>query len=405
MTSADVLELLLVIAAAVVAPLVATSVRRFAMPAVVLEIAFGILLGPQVLGLVKPTAVTEALATLGLSMLMFLAGYELRLRSIRGRPLKLGIASWCISLVLAAGVGYVLHLVGGHSGEIVVPLALTTTALGTLLPVLRDAGVLHTEMGRYTLALGSVGEFGPILLIGLLLAGDDTVKSLAFLAGFAVLIVASALLASRTWNEGVVSAISRGLTSSSQLPVRMTMLFMLALTAVAIELGLDVLIGAFAAGIVARIASGGHDEEDETVSSTIYANKLEGIGFGMLVPVFFVLSGVAIDVRSLVQDPEVLVLVPVFLVLMLIVRAVPTFICYRHALDGEDRRALSVLSAAGLPLIVVITTIAVENGYLGSADAAAMVAAGMLSVLVFPAIALAMLGRKQSVPSEPGSGL
>jgi Kef-type K+ transport system membrane component KefB len=220
-----------------------------------------------------------------------------------------------------------------------------------------------------------------------------------------VLIVASALLASRTWNEGVVSAISRGLTSSSQLPVRMTMLFMLALTAVAIELGLDVLIGAFAAGIVARIASGGHDEEDETVSSTIYANKLEGIGFGMLVPVFFVLSGVAVDVRSLVQDPEVLVLVPVFLVLMLIVRAVPTFICYRHALDGEDRRALSVLSAAGLPLIVVITTIAVENGYLGSADAAAMVAAGMLSVLVFPAIALAMLGRKQSVPSEPGSGL
>jgi Kef-type K+ transport system membrane component KefB len=407
MTPEDVYQLTLVALAAVVAPLLVTTVRRFAIPSVVLEITFGIILGPQVLDLIQPTGLVDGLSTLGLSMLMFLAGYELKLDTIRGRPLTLASISWGMSVALAAIVGLVVHFVAGGHGEIVIPLALTTTALGTLLPVLRDAGVLRTPLGRYAMALGSIGEFGPIVLVALLLTGADTAQSVLVLAVFGLFVLGAARLANRPWGERIVSFIGKGLQSSSQLPIRLTLLFMLVLAAMANRLGIDVLLGAFAAGVVVRIPAAKYDdEEDESDASSIFGFKLEGIGFGMLVPIFFVVSGTRIDLASLFANPTTLLAVPGFLLLMLVVRAIPTFICYRKALERNQRRALAVMSATGLPLIVVITTIAVENGYISSADAAAMVAAGMLSVVILPAVSIALLGRVLEVrPIEPGAGL
>lgn len=407
MTPEDVYQLTLVALAAVVAPLLVSTVRRFAIPSVVLEITFGIILGPQVLDLIQPTGLVDGLSTLGLSMLMFLAGYELKLDTIRGRPLTLASISWGMSVALAAIVGVVVHFVSGGHGEIVIPLALTTTALGTLLPVLRDAGVLRTPLGRYAMALGSIGEFGPIVLVALLLTGSDTVQSVLVLAFFGLFVLGAARLANRPWGERIVSFIGKGLQSSSQLPIRITLLFMLILAAMANRLGIDVLLGAFAAGVVVRIPAAKYDdEEDESDASSIFGFKLEGIGFGMLVPIFFVVSGTRIDLASLFENPTALLAVPGFLLLMLVVRAIPTFICYRKALERNQRRALAVMSATGLPLIVVITTIAVDNGYISSADAAAMVAAGMLSVVILPAVSIALLGRVLEVrPIEPGAGL
>ena len=407
MTPEDVYQLTLVALAAVVAPLLVSTVRRFAIPSVVLEITFGIILGPQVLDLIQPTGLVDGLSTLGLSMLMFLAGYELKLDTIRGRPLTLASISWGMSVALAAIVGVVVHFVSGGHGEIVIPLALTTTALGTLLPVLRDAGVLRTPLGRYAMALGSIGEFGPIVLVALLLTGSDTVQSVLVLSFFGLFVLGAARLANRPWGERIVSFIGKGLQSSSQLPIRITLLFMLVLAAMANRLGIDVLLGAFAAGVVVRIPAAKYDdEEDESDASSIFGFKLEGIGFGMLVPIFFVVSGTRIDLASLFENPTALLAVPGFLLLMLVVRAIPTFICYREALERNQRRALAVMSATGLPLIVVITTIAVDNGYISSADAAAMVAAGMLSVVILPAVSIALLGRVLEVrPIEPGAGL
>jgi Kef-type K+ transport system membrane component KefB len=407
MTPEDVYQLTLVALAGVLAPLLVTTVRRFAIPSVVLEITFGIILGPQVLDLIQPTGLVDGLSTLGLSMLMFLAGYELKLDTIRGRPLTLASISWGMSVALAAGVGVVVHFVAGGHGEIVIPLALTTTALGTLLPVLRDAGVLRTPLGRYAMALGSIGEFGPIVLVALLLTGADTAQSVLVLAIFGLFVLGAARLANRPWGERIVSFIGRGLQSSSQLPIRLTLLFMLVLAAMANRLGIDVLLGAFAAGVVVRIPAAKYDdEEDESDASSIFGFKLEGIGFGMLVPIFFVVSGTRIDLASLFANPTTLLAVPGFLLLMLVVRAIPTFLCYRKALGRTQRRALAVMSATGLPLIVVITTIAVDNGYISSADAAAMVAAGMLSVVILPAVSIALLGRVlEARPIEPGAGL
>ena len=407
MTPEDVYQLTLVALAGVLAPLLVTTVRRFAIPSVVLEITFGIILGPQVLDLIQPTGLVDGLSTLGLSMLMFLAGYELKLDTIRGRPLTLASISWGMSVALAAGVGVVVHFVAGGHGEIVIPLALTTTALGTLLPVLRDAGVLRTPLGRYAMALGSIGEFGPIVLVALLLTVADTAQSVLVLAIFGLFVLGAARLANRPWGERIVSFIGRGLQSSSQLPIRLTLLFMLVLAAMANRLGIDVLLGAFAAGVVVRIPAAKYDdEEDESDASSIFGFKLEGIGFGMLVPIFFVVSGTRIDLASLFANPTTLLAVPGFLLLMLVVRAIPTFLCYRKALGRTQRRALAVMSATGLPLIVVITTIAVDNGYISSADAAAMVAAGMLSVVILPAVSIALLGRVlEARPIEPGAGL
>ena len=407
MTPEDVFQLTLVALAGVLAPIIVAALRRFAIPSVVLEISFGIVLGPQVLNLVQPTGLVDGLSVLGLSMLMFLAGYELKLDNIRGRPLRLAGLSWALSVVLAAALGLGLHLGGGESNAIVVPLALTTTALGTLLPVLRDAGVLGTPLGKYAMALGSVGEFGPIVLVGLLLTGSDPLQSLLVLGAFAALIVGSAFLANRSWGERIVTFIAKSLWASSQLPIRLTLLFMLALAAIANSFGIDVLLGAFAAGVVVRIAAAKHDdEEDETDASSIFGFKLEGIGFGMLVPIFFVVSGTRIDLKALFSQPSSALVVPGFLLLMLVVRAIPTFFVYRKGLERGQRRALAVMSATGLPLIVVITTIATENDYLSSADAAAMVAAGMLSVIILPAVSIALLGRvRETRPIEPGAGL
>ena len=407
MTPEDVYQLTLVALAAVLAPLLVGTVRRFAIPSVVLEITFGIILGPQVLDLIQPTGLVDGLSTLGLSMLMFLAGYELKLDSIRGRPLTLASISWGMSVALAAIIGLIVHFVASGHGEIVIPLALTTTALGTLLPVLRDAGVLRTPLGRYAMALGSIGEFGPIVLVALLLTGADTAQSVFVLAIFGLFVLGAARLANRPWGERIVSFIGKGLQSSSQLPIRLTLLFMLVLAAMANRLGIDVLLGAFAAGVVVRIPAAKYDdEEDESDASSIFGFKLESIGFGMLVPIFFVVSGTRIDLASLIANPTSLLAVPGFLLLMLVVRAIPTFVCYRKALERNQRRALAVMSATGLPLIVVITTIAVDNGYISSADAAAMVAAGMLSVVILPAVSIALLGRVlEARPIEPGSGL
>ena len=199
------------------APLIVAALRRFAIPSVVLEISFGIVLGPQVLNLVQPTGLVDGLSVLGLSMLMFLAGYELKLDNIRGRPLAAGRPQ--LGPVGRAGRRPRAGAAPGAAGEsnaIVVPLALTTTALGTLLPVLRDAGVLGTPLGKYAMALGSVGEFGPIVLVGLLLTGSDPLQSLLVLGAFAALIVGSAFLANRPWGERIVTFIAKGL--SGQLP-------------------------------------------------------------------------------------------------------------------------------------------------------------------------------------------
>lgn len=383
---------------AVLAPLLADLVkRRIRVPGVVLEIALGIVIGPQVLGLAEVTDIVSVFANLGLSFLMFLAGFEIALDRIKGRPLTRATQVWFVSLVLAVAAAGVLVIDGFAQEDILIALALTTTALGTLLPMLSDAKVLDSPFGAQVLSVGSVGEFLPIVAIALLLTTDSPGRTAVFLVAFIVLAVGATLLATRARTPRVVELLRRHVESSAQLPVRIAVVMMIGLVWVAAHLGLDVLLGAFAAGIIVRLFTEGEHE-------AVVASKLQAIGFGFLVPIFFVVSGMKFDLDALLDEPTTILRVPVFLALFLLVRGLPTLVGYRRDLDAPDRRALAFFASTALPLVVVITGIGLDTGRMLPENAAALVGAGMVSVLVFPLVAFALRGRGGASPA-PDAGL
>ncbi len=394
-TRTVMLCLLVAVAAVLISELLRT---RLPVPAVVLEVAGGILIGPDVLGLAHDTPLVSALSGLGLAVLMFLAGYELQLSRVRGGPLRAASVGWLVSLALGLLAGALLSLVADAVGELtsglVLGLALTTTALGTILPIVRDAGDLDTDFGRYVLATGAVGEFGPILAVAVLLSGQKPLRTAAVLLLFTAVAAAALVVAARPPRRPRLHrVVQRTLETSGQLAVRLTMLLVLFLVWVAGTLGLDVLLGAFAAGVVARTFLSGAAEETEVEA----VHRLEGIGFGFVIPVFFVVSGIRFDAAALLGDPGTLLLLPVFLGLFLLVRGVPSAWSVRAALSPAERGPLLLYASTTLPLVVVITTIGVDDGTLPTAGAAALVGAAMLSVLLLPLLALRWRGRSAAL--------
>ena len=384
MTAASITTLVVIAIVGVLSPILAELSGRLAVPEIVIQLLLGIIVGPAVLGLAHPDTIVNGLADLGLSFLMFLAGYELDLLRIRGRPLRLAAVGWVLSLALALGMAFGLVSTGLARDTVIIGLALTTTALGTLLPVLRDAGVLKTPFGSFFLAVGTVGEFGPIVAVALLLTKKDPRLTTLLLLIFVAVAVATALLATRPQPPRVVSILRRNLHSSAQLPVRVSLLLILLLVYLAYQLGLDVLLGAFAAGIVVRLFIEGEQ-------SAVVRGKLEAVGYGFLVPIFFIVSGMHFDLKSLTDRPSALLRVPLFLALMLVVRGTPALLLYRKVLPRNQRVPLALFSATALPIIVVITAIGTAEGRIRPENASALVAAGILSVLLFPALGLGRL--------------
>jgi Kef-type K+ transport system membrane component KefB len=383
-TEAAIPTLVLIAVAAVLGPIIAEQTRGLRIPSVVIELLLGIVMGPYVLKLAHPNGVVTALSDMGLTFLMFLAGFELELKRLKGRPLRLAVVGWLLSLALGLGFAFALVSSGLALDTLIVGLALTTTALGTLLPIIGDAGILTTRFGTYLVAVGTVGEFGPIVAVAVLLTGKDPVATSLLLVAFVVIATVTALLAARAHPPEVVALLRRHLQTSTQLPVRVSVLLVLLLVYLAFELGLDVLLGAFAAGIVVRLFTVGDDSE-------IIESKLQAIGFGFLIPIFFVVSGIHFDLHVLLHRPSALLRLVGFLALMLVVRGVPALVLYRRDLPRSARLPLAFFSATGLPLIVVITTIGTTEGRMLPENAAALVGAGVLSVLLFPAIGLRRL--------------
>lgn len=399
MTLSTTGTLVLIAIVAVISPILAELTGRLAIPGVVFEIALGIVIGPAVLGIAHPGSIIDALEDMGLSYLMFLAGLELDLARVRGRSLKLAGMGWVISLVLALWIAVGLTLIGTVLDALVIGLALTTTALGTLLPILRDAGLVEGRFGARIMAIGSVGEFAPIVAIAVLLDGRNPETTAFLLFVFVVVAVAAALMAARPRPPAVIRFLHRHVQSSAQLPIRISVLLIITLVFLAYRLGLDVLLGAFAAGIVVKLFVQGEDNH-------VVRGKLEAIGFGFLVPIFFIVSGMQFDLHALFATPTGLLRVPLFLVLLLVVRGVPTLLLHRRDLPRYQVAPLALFASTALPLIVVITTIGVEEGRMRPVNAAALVAAGMLSVLLYPVIARALLRRgPETRPGEADPGI
>jgi len=374
----------IVLVAAIAAITVAIVPRGMAPPVVVLELILGIAIGPEVFDLAHSSDFIDFFSNLGLGMLFYFAGYEIDFERIRGAPLKLGALGWALSVGLAYGIGGILAAAGVVVSFLYTGSAIATTAIGTLIPILRDSGGLKTRFGTYLLAAGGAGEFGPILLVTLVLTTASPLHEAAILIAFVLLALAVALasvrLAWRGW-----PALEKTFEASSQLAVRITVVLVFGLVLLASQLGLDVLLGGFVAGMITRAALKGHELQ-------IFESKLTAVGFGFFVPFFFVTSGLEFDLGAL-GSAEALAKMALFFCLFLVVRGAPALLLYRRVLSATERRALAFFCATELPLVVAITTIAVDAGKMRTSTSAGLVGAAMLSTLIFPFVGIALQKR------------
>jgi len=368
--------LAIVVASAVAALVVTGTSRRLAPPVVVVELVLGIVIGPQVLGLAHAGSFVAFFADLGLGMLFFFAGYEIDFDRVCGRPLALAAWGWLLSAVLAYAIGGVLAAAGLVLSFLYSGSALTTTAVGTLIPILRDEDELRTRFGKYLLAAGAVGELGPILLLTLVLSTQDAVNRALPLIAFIGLAVVIALLSIRSAPRGW-PLLERTIESSSQFAVRLAALLVFGLVELATHLGLDVVLGGFVAGMITRMVVRGRE-------ASVLESKLVAVGFGLLIPFFFIESGVQFNLDALFGSASALLKLPLFLGLFLVVRGLPALLLYRGELPSRDRLALAWYSSTALPMVVAITYVATTDGHMLTSTAAALVGAALVSTIVFP---------------------
>jgi Kef-type K+ transport system membrane component KefB len=375
---------LIVLSAALAAATVAALPARFAPPVVVLELVAGIAIGPHGFGWAGTDEFIEFFSNLGLGMLFFFAGYEIDFARIRGVPLRLGARGWVLSVLIAYAVGGVLALFGVVDSLVYTGSAMATTAIGTLIPILRDGGELDTRFGTFLLGAGAAGEFGPILLVTLFLSTEHPLEEAGILILFVLVALAIAALSTRAVGRGW-PALERTLEASNQLAIRITMVLVFGLVGLAGHLGLDILLGGFVAGMITRVALQGHEV-------SVLDSKLSAVGFGFLIPFFFLYSGMTFDLEALGSAGAIAKLA-MFFVLFLVVRGAPALLLYRDVLDRGQRRVLALYCATELPLVVAITTLAVEAGEMKTTTSASLVGAAMLSTLVFPFMAMALQRR------------
>lgn len=391
-------NLLVVSLVAFLAPLVVRLVPALRVPSPVLEIVAGIVLGPSVLGWVSVDAPVEVLALIGLAFLLFLAGLEIDVHRLRGTPLRLAVAGFVASFVIAVACGLGLAAAGFTTAPLLVAIVLCATSLGLVVPVLKDAGQITGDTGQLVVAAASIADFGAVILLSLFFSEAMTgigakLVLLGGLALVAVLVVLALLRAGRTPRAERVFTLLQDTTA--QIRIRFAVLLLVAFVALAQGLGFEAILGAFLAGAVLRLV----DADAATVHPHTEL-KLDAIGYGFLVPVFFVTSGLRFDAGALFASPAALVQVPLFLVALVAVRGLPA-VLYRRRLGTRRTVAAGLLQATSLPFIVASVAIGEELGVLSPATGAALVAAGLVSVLVFPAVALAVL---RGAPVEPVAG-
>ena len=400
MQDVSFLNLLIVSAVAVAAPLALGFAPRLRLPAVVLEIVAGVVLGPSVLGWVEIDLPVEVLALIGLAFLLFLSGLEIDARRLGGRLLRVAGLGYLVTLALGVPIGLGLSAAGWVSSPLLVVIALSATSLGLVVPVLKDAGLAEGEVGQTAIVAATVADFSAIVALSLLFSASEGGAGgrLVLVAAFGVLVAVTAVTVARAGRSMRLGAVlARLQDSTAEIRVRFTVLLLVAFTFLAERFGLESILGAFLAGTLIAVV------DRDSVSHPHFRTKLEAIGFGFLIPVFFVSSGVRLDLQGLLDSPSALARVPVFLLALLVMRGVPALL-YVRALGCRPALAAGLLQATSLPFIVAAAQIGIELGRLSPVTGAAMIGAGLLSVLVFPAIALAQLrrSREQTVaPRQP----
>ena len=380
-------NLLIIMVIAVLAPLLIGYAPRLRVPAVVLEIIAGVIVGPSVLGWVRVDLPVQILALFGLAFLLFLAGLEIDLRQLRGRLLRVAVLGYALTLILGMSVGGIFAGLGWTGSPMLIAITLSATSLGLVVPVLKDAGKAEGTVGQTTIAASTIADFTAIVLLTLFFStsGGSTGSKLLLLGVFAGLVTVLALVLTRAGRSmHLGSVLVRLQDTTAEIRVRFAVLLLIAFVALAEQFGLETILGAFLAGAVVSLI----DRDSSTHPH--FRIKLEAIGYGFLIPVFFVTSGVRLDLTGLFAQPSALLRVPVFLLALLVVRGLPALL-YLKTVGRKQTIAAGLLQATSLPFIVTASSIGVVVGKITPVTSAALVCAGLLSVLIFPALALSRL--------------
>ena len=390
-------NLLIVTAVALAAPLLLGLFPRLLLPSVVLEIVAGIVAGPSVLGWVEVDEAVEVVALLGLAFVLFLAGLEIEFGKLRGRVLKLTALGFAISFAVALAVSLGLRAAGLVDTPLLVAIILCSTSLGVLVPVLKDSGQLSTTFGQLIIAAASIADFGAIILLSIFFSGEGGTGATLLLLGGLFGLAAAVFLAVRgaEHSRRLRDDLLRLQDTTAQIRVRAALVLLVGFAALAESLGLEVILGAFIAGSIISLV-----DRDERMTHPEFRRKLEAVGFGFFIPAFFVTSGVRFDLDALTASASNLLMVPVFLAALLLARGVPAIV-YRGALDARQTAIAGLMQATSLPFIVAATAIGRELDLIDAAGSAAMIGAGLLSVLLFPLGGLVLL-RRGSAPSTSG---
>jgi Kef-type K+ transport system membrane component KefB len=390
-------DLLIVVAVAFAAPFALGLFPRLRLPSVVLEIVAGIVIGPSVLGLVEVDQSIEVVALIGLAFVLFLAGLEIEFEKLRGRVLRLTAAGFALSFAIALVVAFGLKASGLVETPLLVAIILCATSLGVLIPVLKDAGEVSTTLGQLVIGAATIADFGAIILLTLFFSGEGGVGATLLLLGALALLAVVVYLVIRG-AEGsmrIRADLLRLQDTTAQIRVRAAIVLFVGFAAVSEALGLEVILGAFIAGTIVSLL-----DRDEVMTHPDFRRKLEAMGFGFFIPVFFVTSGVRYDVDALLAEASNLAMVPIFLVALVLVRGLPALL-YRRVLDGRRVAIAGLMQATSLPFIVAATAIGLELGLVDAAESAALIGAGLLSVLIFPLLGLTLLRRGEPDRAEP----
>ena len=390
--------LAIIAAVAFAVPLLLGLAPRLLLPAVVAEIVAGIVIGPAGLRWVQVDAPITVLSTLGLAFLLFLAGLEIDLTRLRGRVLRATGLAFVLSLLLALSLGFGFGALGTVRSPLLVAIILAATALGIVLPVLKDAGEAASEFGQVVIAGATIAEFGTIILLSLFFSREahSVGAQLVLLAEFTLLAVALTLAIVGAERLQRLSDVLLHLQDTTdQLRIRGAFVLLAVFAVLAERLGLEVILGAFLAGALLPLV-----DRDQRVTHPQFRSKLEAIGFGVFVPFFFVASGLRFDLAALARSPATLARAPLFLAALLVVRGAPALL-YRPLLGRRRTVAAGLLQATSLTFIVAATQIGRALGLMDAATAAALVAAGLLSVLLFPLLALTLLPHTEQPAAGP----
>src|SRR4051794_20967281 len=390
-------NLLLISVVAFAAPFALGLFPRLRLPSVVLEIVAGIVIGPSVLGVVTADRAVSVIALMGLTFVLFLAGLEIDLRKLRGAVLRLTCLGFALSFGIAVVVSLGLQAAGLVDTPLLVAIILCATSLGVLVPVLKDAGQIASTFGQLIIAAASIADFGAIILLTIFFSGEGGTGSTLLLLGalFVLAAVIFGVVRGAEHSMQIRADLLRLQDTTAHIRVRAALPLFVRVAALAETLGLEAILGAFIAGAVVSLV-----DRDEVMTHPEFRRKLEAVGFGFFIPVFFVTSGVRFDLDALTSSTSSVIMVPVFLAALVAARGIPAML-YRRAVGGRHAAIAGLLQATSLPFIVAATAIGLDLNLIDGAGSAALVGAGLLSVLIFPLLGLVLLKRAAPAPQAP----